>query len=116
MQSDDDDDLLAGPEGLTLDDTGAVEELENESRKERETFGDQDIDGGEILEGGIYDFAELAKIDAGEAPKPANEDIEVIGSADDDDWDVGMMVLGAHIYTYLPRSVPYLIHRFLHSN
>jgi hypothetical protein len=86
LQSDNDDDLLAGPEGLTLDDIDAAfEELENELRKEKEALGDQDVDGGEILKDGIYDFAELAKIDAGEAPKPASEDIEVIGSADDDD-------------------------------
>jgi hypothetical protein len=98
LQSDNDDDLLAGPEGLTLDDIDAAfEELEDELRKEKEALGDQDVDGGEILEGGIYDFAELAKIDAGEAPKPANEDIEVIGSADNDDWDVDMMVFGAHV-------------------
>ena len=30
--------------------------------------------------GQIYDFAEMAKINAGEVPKPANEVIEVIGS------------------------------------
>ena len=79
---------------MTLDDIDTTfEELENELQKEKEALGDQDIDGGDILEIGIYDLAELAKIDAGEAPKPANEDIESIGSADDDDWDVDMMVL-----------------------
>jgi hypothetical protein len=52
----------------------------------------QDVDGGEILEGQIYDFTELAKIDAGEVPKPANEDIEDIGSDSENDWDVETMV------------------------
>ena len=54
-------------------------------------------DGGEILKGQIYDFAELAKINAGEVPKPANEDIKVIGSDNEDDWDVETMVSGVHI-------------------
>jgi hypothetical protein len=66
-------------------------------RRKRKHWGDQDVDRGEILKGGIYNFAELAKIDVGEAPKPASKDIEVIGSADNDDWDVNMMVLGAHV-------------------
>jgi hypothetical protein len=40
LQSDDDDDLLAGPEGLTLDDIDAAfEELENELQKEKEALG-----------------------------------------------------------------------------
>ena len=98
LQSDDDNDLLVRPERLTLDYIDAAfEELENELRKEKEALGDQDVDRGEILERGIYDFSELAKIDAGEVSKPANEDIEVIGSADHDDWDVDMMVWGAHV-------------------
>jgi hypothetical protein len=58
---------------------------------------DQEVDGGEILEGQIYDFEELAKINAGEVPKPANEDIEIIGSDNEDDWDVETMVSGVNI-------------------
>jgi hypothetical protein len=53
--------------------------------------------GGEILEGQIYDFAELAKVNAGEVPKPVNEDIKVIGSDNENDWDVETMVSGVHI-------------------
>jgi hypothetical protein len=83
---------------LTLNDIDAAfKELKDELWKEKEALGDQDVDRGGILKGGIYDFAELAKIDAGKASKPANEDIEVIGSADNDDWDVNMMVFGAHV-------------------
>jgi hypothetical protein len=76
LQSDDDDNLLAGPERLTLDDIDdAFNKLEDELRKEKELMLDQEVDGEEILEGQIYDFEELAKINAGEVPKPANEDI-----------------------------------------
>ena len=99
LQSDDNDnDLLADPEDVTLDDIDdAFNKLEDELRKEKEALMDQDVDGGEILEGQIYDFAELAKINAGEVPKPANEDIEVIGSDNEDDWDVETMVSGVYI-------------------
>ena len=99
LQSDDDNnDLLADPEDVTLDDIDdAFNKLEDELRKEKEALMDQDVDGGEILEGQIYDFAELAKINAGEVPKPANEDIEVIGSDNEDDWDVETMVSGVYI-------------------
>ena len=99
LQSDnDDDDLLANLEDVTLDDIDdAFDKLEDELQKEKAALMDQDVDGGEILEGQIYDFAELAKINAGEVSKPANEVIEVIGSGDEDDWDVETMVSGVHI-------------------
>jgi hypothetical protein len=86
LQSDDDDNLLDGPESLTLDDINdAFDKLEDELWKEKELMLDQEIGGGEILEGQIYNFEELAKINTGEVLKPANEDIEVIGLDNEDD-------------------------------
>ena len=99
LQSDNDDNnLLADPVDVTLNDIDdAFNKLEDELWKEKEALMDQDVDGGEILEGQIYDFTELAKINAGEVPKPANENNEVIGSDNEDDWDVNTMVSGVHI-------------------
>ena len=97
LQSDNDDDLLSSPKDVSLDDIDDAFNIEDELQKEKEVLMDQDADGGEILEGQIYAFAELAKINAGEVPKPANEDIEVIGSDNEDDWDVETMVSAVHI-------------------
>jgi hypothetical protein len=60
-------------------------QLEDELQKKKELMLDQEVDGGEILKGQIYDFEELAKINAEEVPKPANGNIEVIDSDNKND-------------------------------
>ena len=55
----------------------------------------EDLDGAKILEGEVYDFAELDRIDDREAPAGSIEEMEIIGSSTDNDWDVNtMMVMG----------------------
>jgi hypothetical protein len=61
------DDYLAGPESIDLDEIDAAfDELEKEKAA---SHGVVDADGKEVLEGDIYSFAELDRIDEGLAPR-----------------------------------------------
>ncbi|KAG2755629.1 hypothetical protein P692DRAFT_20869011 [Suillus brevipes Sb2] len=59
IQSNNSDDLLTGPEDIS----NAIEK-----------FKDVDIDGLEILEGNVYNFDELARVEAGMVPKSMDEE------------------------------------------
>lgn len=52
-----------------------------------------DVDGA-VLEGDIYDFAELDNIDGGIAPVPYREEVTITEDAGEDDWEVQDMVSG----------------------
>lgn len=70
LQLDNDDNNLLAAEDVTLDDIDdAFNKLEDKLWKEKEALMDQDIDSGEVFKGQTYNFAELAKINAGEVPK-----------------------------------------------
>ncbi|RPD67877.1 hypothetical protein L226DRAFT_548734 [Lentinus tigrinus ALCF2SS1-7] len=53
-------------------------------------------DGVEVLEGKLYDFEELQRVDKGLAPPTLTDDVEIIGKEDEEDvdWDVEEMAAG----------------------
>jgi hypothetical protein len=57
-------DPSARPEDFALEELDeAWDELDKQLQREKEQQGAVDIDGGEILEGKVYDFDELEKIE-----------------------------------------------------
>ncbi|KAG1775271.1 hypothetical protein EV702DRAFT_955637, partial [Suillus placidus] len=73
IQSNNSDDLLTGPEDISVDEIDAeFDALEKQNVVER--FKDVDIDGLEILEGNVYNFDELARVEAGMVPKSIDEE------------------------------------------
>ncbi|KAG1860219.1 hypothetical protein DFJ58DRAFT_701464 [Suillus subalutaceus] len=77
IQSNNIDDLLAGPEDISVDEIDAeFDALEKQDVVE--SFEDVDIDGLEILEGNVYNFDELARVEAGMVPKSIDEEFSVI--------------------------------------
>jgi len=89
----DNDDILAQPEDVTLDELDeAFDELDKQLQIEKEHQLEADIDGGEVLEGEVYDFAELEKIDREEMPVSSIEEMDVIGSSGEHEWDVDTMM------------------------
>ncbi|KAF8521267.1 hypothetical protein BU17DRAFT_88214 [Hysterangium stoloniferum] len=85
--AEDDEDVLAGPEDISLDEFDtAFDELDKTI--EAEHRGEEFLPGEGILNGKVYDFEELAKVDNGEVPTLVVDNMDVIGTADDDDWDI----------------------------
>jgi len=85
------DDYLAGPESISVDEIDAAfDELE----KEKVAALHDDVDGGEVLEGEIYNFAELDQIDGGLAPHAFEEDVSTLqgGSGGGSTWDVDALM------------------------
>ena len=85
------DDYLAGPESISVDEIDtAFDELE----KEKVAAPHNDVDGGEVLEGEIYNFAELDRIDEGLAPRAFEEDVSTLrgGSGGGSTWDVDALM------------------------
>ncbi|KAF8227155.1 hypothetical protein L208DRAFT_330500 [Tricholoma matsutake] len=73
---------------ITLDELDeAFDELDKQLQIEKEHQLEADIDGGEVLEGEVYDFAELEKIDTEEMPASSIEEMDVIGSSGEHEWD-----------------------------
>ena len=88
------DDSLDGPESLSIADLDhALEEFEKELQAER-TPESQPPDGEEVLQGKVYDFTELEKVDQGIIPEALRDDIQVLGdgAGADDDWDVDSLL------------------------
>jgi hypothetical protein len=87
------DDLMASMEDMTLDELDeAWMQLEEQLQEEKNAATSTDPDGTEVLEGDVYNFTELDKIDRGEAPASSVEEMDIISSSADD-WDVDTMVM-----------------------
>ncbi|KAG2757766.1 hypothetical protein P692DRAFT_201858758 [Suillus brevipes Sb2] len=87
-------DLLTGPEDISVDEIDAeFDALEKQNAIEK--FKDVDIDGLEILEGNVYNFDELARVEAGMVPKSMDEEFSVIdhgARGEEGGWDVASIL------------------------
>jgi hypothetical protein len=85
------DDDLAGPESISLDEIDAAFAL---LECEKDVFEREPIDGNEVLEGQVYDFAALEQVDQGLAPKSVDDEIMVVErtSRNDGQWDVDVLM------------------------
>jgi hypothetical protein len=52
------------------------------------------LDGQEVLEGEVYDFEELERIDRGFVSVAVEPEIVVIGEPEVGSWDVGQLMSG----------------------
>ncbi|KAG2741395.1 hypothetical protein P692DRAFT_201857503 [Suillus brevipes Sb2] len=84
------DDNLAGPESISLDDIDAAFAL---LECEKNAIERELVDGNEVLEGQVYDFAALEHVDQGLAPKSVDDEIMVVEhtSHNDGQWDVNRL-------------------------
>jgi hypothetical protein len=85
------DDDLAGPESISLDEIDAAFAL---LEWEKDVFEREPIDGNEVLEGQVYDFAALEQVDQGLAPKSVDDEIMVVEhtSRNDGQWDADVLM------------------------
>ncbi|KAG1879846.1 hypothetical protein F4604DRAFT_1954190 [Suillus subluteus] len=85
------DDDFAGPESISLDEIDAAFALLEHEKEVMERVLD---DGNEVLEGQVYDFAELEHVDRGLLPKSVDDEVIVVDhtSHDDGQWDVDMLM------------------------
>ena len=89
----DNDDIFAQPEDVTLYELDEpFDEFDKQLQIEKEHQLVADINGGEVLEGEVYDFAELEKFDREEMQASATEEMDVIGSSGEHEWDVDTMM------------------------
>jgi hypothetical protein len=81
------DDFLAGPESIGLDE---IDEVFDALEKEKQASQAHDVDGAEVLQGGVYNFEELDHIDEGHAPHAVDEDVTMLrgSSSSAGTWDV----------------------------
>ncbi|KAF9235775.1 hypothetical protein BU15DRAFT_89437 [Melanogaster broomeanus] len=83
---------LAGPETISLDEIDAEFAALEDQRKEEQV---EDVDGREVLDGLVYDFEELDRVDEGIIPRSVDDEIMVVEHDRDGepkDWDVaGLM-------------------------
>ena len=68
-------DDLAGPESISLDE---IDEAFALLECEKEAMERVPGDGNEVLEGQVYDFAELEHVDQGLTPKSVDDEIIVV--------------------------------------
>jgi hypothetical protein len=80
-----------GPESISLDEIDAAFAL---LEYKKEAIKREPVDGNEVLEGQVYDFAELEHVDQGLAPKSVDDKIMVVDhtSHNDGQWDVDMLM------------------------
>jgi hypothetical protein len=79
------DDYLQGPESISLDEIeDAFKELEKDVEME---IMDEAMHGGEVLEGNVYDFEELERVDKGLVLAALDEEISLIDRGGDKSWD-----------------------------
>ncbi|KAF8122145.1 hypothetical protein EV363DRAFT_1557947 [Boletus edulis] len=100
VDSDGDDDLLAGPESIT--DAELIEafetvnhatvDLDVDSESGQMIDPDLVIDGNEVLEGLVYDFKELEAVTKGSVPIGFVEDISILDRASGGNWKVEDML------------------------
>ena len=83
--------MTAGPESISLDEIDAAFAL---LEREKEAMEQEPVDGNEVLEGQVYDFAELEHIDRGLPPKSVDDEIMVVDhtSHDNGQWDVDALM------------------------
>ncbi|KAF9230404.1 hypothetical protein BU15DRAFT_83675 [Melanogaster broomeanus] len=85
------DDDLAGPETISVDDVDA--EFAALERQKVGELLDTGVDGMEVLEGNVYDFDELARVDEGIVPRGVDDEIvEVDYEGDDGGWDIDALM------------------------
>ncbi|KAF9237795.1 hypothetical protein BU15DRAFT_88612 [Melanogaster broomeanus] len=72
------DDELAGPEAISLDEIEAEFAALEEQRKEERL---EDMDGKEVLDGLVYDFKELGRVDEGIMPRDGEKG-----------WDIALLM------------------------
>jgi hypothetical protein len=93
-EDNDNDDIFAQPEDVTLDELDeAFDGFDKQLQIEKEHQLMADINRGEVLEGEVYDFAERKKIDREEMPASTTEEMDVIGSSGEHEWEVDTMML-----------------------
>ncbi|KAI0349849.1 hypothetical protein OH77DRAFT_1507314 [Trametes cingulata] len=105
VRGDADADSIEGPESLTVDDLArAFDDFKRDlwnSRAAAVAEGEEGLlDGGEVLEGNMYNFKELEKVDQGVAPTAFEDDIRVLDTnpvAADADWDMDAVLASAGI-------------------
>ncbi|KAG2065321.1 hypothetical protein BDR04DRAFT_1234608 [Suillus decipiens] len=87
------DDDLAGPESISLDEIDAAFALLEHKKESMERVLTDGLD--EVLEGQVYDFAELEYVDQGLLPKSVDDEIIVVdhSAKDDGRWDVDTLML-----------------------
>ncbi|KAF9234431.1 ribonuclease H-like domain-containing protein [Melanogaster broomeanus] len=85
---------LAGPESISLDEIDAEFAALEEQRKNEQL---ESTDGKEVLEGKVYDFEELVRVDEGITPQAADDEIMVVGHDEDGDggWDTTVLMLSS---------------------
>ena len=93
------DDLLEGPESITPEDfDAAFDELD---QRLKETPKDSEMvseDGQEVLEGQVYDFEELERVDKGLAPVTFQDDVQVVGSnSGSSSWNVKSLLMSSGV-------------------
>ncbi|KAG2073668.1 hypothetical protein BDR04DRAFT_1229899 [Suillus decipiens] len=95
IQSNNSDDLLTGPEDISVDEIDAeFDALKKQNVVER--LKNVDIDGLEILEGNVYNFDELARVEAGMVLKSIDEEFSVTdhgARGEEGGWDVASLLL-----------------------
>ncbi|KAG1787732.1 ribonuclease H-like domain-containing protein, partial [Suillus plorans] len=79
------DDLLAGPESISPDNVAAEFAALEELKRTEEVH---DIDEVEVLEGNVFDFDELDRVEQGIIPQAILDEVEVVNyNGEDDGWD-----------------------------
>ena len=93
------DDLLEGPDSITPEDfDAAFDELD---QRLKETPRDSEMveeDDEEVLEGQVYNFEELERMDEGLAPVTFQDDVQVVGSNSGSSlWDVASLLMSSRV-------------------
>lgn len=96
-------DGVDGPESMTVEELEkAFDEFERELQESREAAeaSGEVVDGGEVLEGAVYDFDELERVDAGTVPATFEEVARLPDepeAVNDEDWDVEALMASAGV-------------------
>jgi hypothetical protein len=89
------DDSLEGPESITPEDfDAAFDKLDQRLKEAPRNLEMVSEDGQEVLEGQVYDFEELERIDKGLAPVTFQEDVQLVGSnSSSSSWDIESLLM-----------------------
>ncbi|KAH9910897.1 uncharacterized protein BXZ73DRAFT_57504 [Epithele typhae] len=88
-------DPLQLPEEIPMEELDrAFKEFEDELERTAADARDNLPAGTAVLDGSVYSFDELDRVDKGVVPKPLEDDLNVVGDGDDDEWDVAEMISG----------------------
>jgi hypothetical protein len=93
---------LKGPESISLNDIDAefacLEDIHNGKQvMDLKFLSDWDVDGKEVLEGNVFDFAELQCIDEGLVPVAVEDEIMVKDhdANEDGTWNIDSMLVSS---------------------